>query len=482
MGDPKGFLKVGRVEEGDRAIDERVRDWHEVHLAAPMDQVRSQASRCMDCGIPFCHQGCPLGNLIPEWNDLVHRGRLDEAVRRLLATNNFPEVTGRVCPAPCEASCVLNIREEPVTIKTVERTIADYAFAAATSDGGPLRPRPAARLTGKRVAVIGSGPAGLAAAQQMARVGHGVVVFERDDRVGGLLRYGIPDFKMEKAIIDARVTQMRSEGVTFRTGVAIGSDVRGDQLRRDFDAVVLALGARTPRDLPVPGRELPEVHFAMDYLVQQNRRVAGDAEDEARAILATGKHVIVIGGGDTGSDCVGTALRQGAASVTQLELMPRPALVRVPNNPWPEWPLVLRTSSSQEEGADRDWSVSTRSFRAESGRLVSLEATRVFLEGGKMRPVPDGDLSLPCGLALLAMGFTGPERGGIVEQLGVALDPRGNVRTDASGATSVRGVFAAGDASRGQSLVVWAIADGRRVAAGVNAWLEQQPVAHAVGA
>jgi glutamate synthase (NADPH) small chain len=471
MGDPKGFLKVSRVEEDERAIDERVHDWHELVLAASSDQVQGQASRCMDCGIPFCHQGCPLGNLIPEWNDLVHRGRIDEAVRRLLATNNFPEVTGRVCPAPCEASCVLNIREEPVTIKTIERTIADHAFATALSEGGALRPEPPTERTGKRVAVVGSGPAGLAAAQQLARAGHEVVLFERDDRIGGLLRYGIPDFKMEKGIIDARVVQMRAEGVTFRAGVAVGLDLKGAQLLSDFDATVLTMGSRTPRDLPVPGRELEGVHFAMDFLVQQNRRIAGDAERAESPILATGKHVIVIGGGDTGSDCVGTSLRQGAASVTQLELMPRPALVRVPNNPWPEWPLVLRTSTSQEEGMDRDWSVSTRNFRGEGGRVVSLEATRVVLEGGKMRPVPESDLSLPCDLALLAMGFVGPERGGIVDQLGVVLDSRGNVRTDASGATSVPGVFAAGDTSRGQSLVVWAIADGRRVAAGVDAWL-----------
>ena len=479
MGDPKGFLKVPRVEEDDREVDERVHDWQEVHLAASSEHVRAQASRCMDCGIPFCHQGCPLGNLIPEWNDLVHRGRLDEAVRRLLATNNFPEVTGRVCPAPCEASCVLNIREEAVTIKTIERTIADYAFSTALSDGGALRPQPAARQTGKRLAIVGSGPAGLAAAQQLARAGHAVVVFERDDRIGGLLRYGIPDFKMEKGIIDARVTQMRAEGVIFRTGTAVGPDLGGEQLLREFDAVVLALGARAPRDLPVPGRDLRGVHFAMEYLVQQNRRVAGDAENAETAILATGKHVIVIGGGDTGSDCVGTALRQGAASVTQLELMPRPALVRIPNNPWPEWPLVLRTSSSQEEGAERDWAVSTRSFLGEGGRVVSLEAARVVLDGGKVRPLPGSDLSLPCGLALLAMGFVGPERSGIVEELGVGLDARGNVRTDASGATSVRGVFATGDTSRGQSLVVWAIADGRRVGAGVDAWLHEEPAARA---
>ena len=482
MGDPKGFLKVSRVEEDERPIDERVRDWRELIVAANADEVRSQASRCMDCGIPFCHQGCPLGNLIPEWNDLVHRGRLDEAVRRLHATNNFPEVTGRVCPAPCEASCVLNIRDEPVTIKTVERTIADHGFAVAMAHGGVLPPEPPKERTGKRVAVVGSGPAGMAAAQQLARAGHDVVLFERDDRIGGLLRYGIPDFKMEKAILDARIAQMQAEGVTFRAGVAVGLQVQGAQLLREFDAVVLTMGARAPRDLLVPGRELRGVHFAMEYLVQQNRRVAGDTVDAGEAILAGGKHVIVIGGGDTGSDCVGTAFRQGAKSVTQLELMPKPALVRVPNNPWPEWPLILRTSSSQEEGAGRDWAVSTRAFASEQGRVVSLEATRVVFEGGKMRALPGSDVSLPCDLALLAMGFVGPERAGIVDQLGVALDGRGNVKTDASGATSVAGVFAAGDASRGQSLVVWAIADGRRVAAGVDAWLRQAPAAKAANA
>jgi glutamate synthase (NADPH/NADH) small chain len=474
MGDPKGFLKVERVEEDDRPVEQRVQDWREIIVPAAEDEVRGQASRCMDCGIPFCHQGCPLGNLIPEWNDLVYRGKHAEAARRLAATNNFPEVTGRVCPAPCEASCVLNLRGEPVTIKTIERTIADAVFA-----GGALVPQPASERTGKRVAVVGSGPAGLAAAQQLARTGHDVVVFERDDRIGGLLRYGIPDFKMEKGILDARAAQMLAEGVTFRLGVAVGLEVRGEQLAHDFDAVVLTMGARAPRDLPIPGRELKGIHFAMEFLVQQNRRVAGDTVDPARAILAQGKHVIVIGGGDTGSDCVGTSLRQGAASVTQVELMPKPSLVRMPANPWPEWPLILRTSSSQEEGCDRDWAVSTRSFRGEGGKVVGLEAVRVVLEQGKVKPIPGTELSLPCDLALLAMGFVGPERHGVIEQLGLALDPRGNVRTDASGATSVPGVFAAGDAARGQSLVVWAIADGRRVAAGVDAWLRHAPMARA---
>ena len=441
MGDPKGFLKVSREEEDERAIEDRVRDWRELVVAASDAQIRAQASRCMDCGIPFCHQGCPLGNLIPEWNDLVHRGKLDVAAARLLATNNFPEVTGRVCPAPCEASCVLNMREEPVTIKTIERTIADHLMG-----GDALAPQPSSFRTGKSVAVVGSGPAGMAAAQQLARAGHDVVLFERDDRIGGLLRYGIPDFKLEKGILDARVAQMTAEGVRFRTGVDVGADVTGEGLSSEFDAVILTMGARAPRDLPIPGRDLPGVHFAMDFLVQQNRRVAGDAEPLLAAtgtISAKGKHVVVIGGGDTGSDCVGTSVRQAAASVTQLELMPKPALVRLPTNPWPEWPLILRTSSSQEEGAERDWAISTRAFRGEAGRLVALEAVRVVLEAGKPRPIPGTETSIPCELALLAMGFVGPERAGLVEQLGLELDARGNVRTNAAGATSTPGVFAA---------------------------------------
>jgi glutamate synthase (NADPH/NADH) small chain len=474
MADPKGFLKVAREEEDERPIEERVQDWREIVEKATGDQVRLQASRCMDCGIPFCHQGCPLGNLIPEWNDLIYRGKHGEAAKRLLSTNNFPEVTGRVCPAPCEASCVLNLRGEPVTIKTVERTIADEIFMS------PLVPQVPSMRTGKAVAVVGSGPAGLAAAQQLARAGHDVVLFERDDRIGGLLRYGIPDFKMEKGIIDARMEQMRTEGVRFKPGVAVGVDLSGDELLRDFDAVLLTMGARAPRDLPVPGRELDGVHFAMDFLTQQNRRVAGDATIPGKPLLAGDKHVVVIGGGDTGSDCVGTSLRQGAKSVTQIELMPKPPLTRMPQNPWPEWPLVLRTSSSQEEGAERDWAISTRSFRGEGGRVVALEALRVKLEGGKVTPIAGGEIEIPCDLALLAMGFVGPERAGVVEQLGLALDARGNVKTDASGATSVPRVFAAGDVSRGQSLVVWAIADGRRGAAGVDAYLRQRSFARAV--
>jgi glutamate synthase (NADPH/NADH) small chain len=477
MGDPRGFLKVPRVEEDERPVEERLHDWREIVVSATVEQVGTQASRCMDCGIPFCHQGCPLGNLIPEWNDLVHRGNAAEATRRLLATNNFPEVTGRVCPAPCEASCVLNIQGEPVTIKTIERTIADHQFAA----DGSLAPRPPLSRTGKRVAVVGSGPAGLAAAQQLARAGHDVVLFERDDRIGGLLRYGIPDFKMEKGILDARVAQMVQEGVTFRTGVDVGTKLGAVELRRDFDAVVLCLGSRIPRDLPVEGRQLSGVHFAMPFLEQQNRRLAGDEVPADVAITASGKRVVVIGGGDTGSDCVGTSLRQGAASVTQIELMPKPSLVRISSNPWPEWPLILRTSSSQEEGAERDWAISSRAFRSEGGKVAGIETVRVVFESGKLSPVAGTESTIPCELVLLAMGFVGPERP-IATELGLTLDARGNIRTDAAGATNVEGVFAAGDASRGQSLVVWAIADGRRVAAGVDRWLRRPSLARAANA
>jgi glutamate synthase (NADPH/NADH) small chain len=480
MGDPRGFLKVARAKGKDRPVEERSAHWHEFTDPPPRADLEAQASRCMDCGIPFCHSpveragaqpgGCPLGNLIPEWNDLVYRGRMDDAVARLEETNNFPEVTGRVCPAPCEAACVLNIEETPVTIKDIERAIADHAFAR------PLVPRVPARRTGKRVAVVGSGPAGLAAAQELARAGHDVHVYERDDRIGGLLRYGIPDFKLEKAPIDRRMEQMNAEGVTFHAGVDVGGALGADELRARHDAVVLAMGARAPRDLPVPGRELGGVFFAMDFLVQQNKRVAGDVVSEG-SILATGKRVVVLGGGDTGSDCVGTSIRQSAASVVQLELMPRPSLVRAPSNPWPEWPLVLRTSSSHEEGAGgvlaRDWAVMTKRLVARPGsnEVAALEAVRVEVKGGKLAEVAGSTFEIPCDLALLAMGFVGPEKAGLVQALGVALDGRGNVVSGVDGATSVPGVFAAGDVSRGQSLVVWAIADGRRVARGVEAWL-----------
>ncbi len=454
MGDPRGFLKVERKKERERAVGDRVKDWSELTIPESDHEVRAQASRCMDCGIPFCHNGCPLGNIIPEFNDLVFAGRMDEAAARLHETNNFPEVTGRVCPAPCEASCVLSLDGAPVTIKSIERVIADHVM---TRD---LVPRLASKHSGKRVAIVGSGPAGLAAAQELARAGHDVTVFERDDRLGGLLRYGIPDFKMEKTMVDRRIEQMRAEGVRF----VCDAEVTAETLA-PFDATVLAMGARRPRDLPIAGRELAGVHYAMDFLTQQNRRVAGDRVADEGAILATGKRVAVIGGGDTGSDCVGTSVRQGALSVVQLELMPKPSLVRMPDNPWPEWPLVLRTSSSQEEGAERDWAVATRALSGESGKVTHIDAVRVGSVTAESAPET---LKIPCELVLLAMGFVGPEQGGLIAELGLALDARGNVRSDASGATSAAKIFAAGDVSRGQSLVVWAIADGRRVAAGVE--------------
>jgi glutamate synthase (NADPH) small chain len=466
MGRPRGFLEIDRVKAPDRPIGERVRDWREFSLPLAEPKLRDQGARCMDCGIPFCHDGCPLGNLIPDWNDHVYNGRWDAARRALEATNNFPEVTGRVCPAPCEASCVLNLESVPVTIKTIERAIADRET---------FTPWPAKHKTGKRVAVIGSGPAGLAAAQQLARRGHDVVVFEKDDRVGGLLRYGIPDFKLEKELIEKRVAQMRAEGVTFSTGICAGVDVTGEELREKYDAIVLCGGAMKPRDLPVEGRGLDGIHFAMEFLTQQNRRVAGDSI-AAREILATGKRVVVLGGGDTGSDCVGTALRQGAASVTSLELLPRPPDVRAPQNPWPEWPLVHRTSSSHEEGGERHFAIMTRRFAGEHGLVRGLEAVRVELRERKIVELPGTEHVIPCELVLLAMGFTAPVSNGLFEQLGVALDARGNVAAN-GGRTNVTGVFAAGDMARGQSLVVWAIAEGRRAAAAVDEFLCKQSVA-----
>jgi glutamate synthase (NADPH/NADH) small chain len=462
MADPKGFLKVKRHKPSERPASERIADSHEFVLEPSEADLRAQASRCMDCGIPFCHQGCPLGNVIPEFNDLVWRGKMADAVRVLHETNNFPEVTGRVCPAPCEAACVLNIDNVPVTIKDVERNIANAAFASTDA----LEPLIARHRSGKRVAVVGSGPSGLAAAQQLARAGHDVVVFERDDRLGGLMRYGIPDFKMEKGMLDRRLDQIRAEGVELRTGVSpTKKELEG------YDATILCIGARVPRDLTVPGRELGGVHFAMEFLAAQNAKVAGD--DVPGQVLATGKHVIVIGGGDTGSDCVGTSNRQGAAGVVQLELMPKPPLTRMPDNPWPAWPLVYRTSSSQEEGCAREFAIQTRALLPDASgkRVAKLQAVHVEIVGGAVREIPGTELELPADLVLLAMGFTGPEKEGLVEELGVALDARGNIVSDAAGRTSVPNVFAAGDASRGQSLVVWAIADGRRVAAAVDAVL-----------
>ena len=463
MGKLRGFLEHQRIKPASRPTTERVRDYREFVLPLAEAPLREQGARCMDCGIPFCHDGCPLGNLIPDWNDHVYRGRWEGALQALHATNNFPEVTGRVCPAPCEASCVLNLENSPVTIKTIERSIIDRAF-----EMGLVQPRPATIRTGRRIAVVGSGPAGLAAAQQLSRKGHEVTVLEKSDRVGGLLRYGIPDFKLEKIVIDRRLEQMSAEGVTFKTGVHCGVDVTGEELRMQYDAVVLAGGAMRPRDLTVPGRELDGVHFAMEFLMQQNRRVAGETVEHS--ILATGKRVVILGGGDTGSDCVGTSLRQGAAHVLSLEILPRPPDERAAANPWPQWPLIYRTSSSHEEGGERDFAVMTkRVLGDEHGRVRALEAVRVDLAGGKIAPREGSEFEIPCELVLLAMGFVGPVKEGLLDQLGVALDGRGNVATRQS-RTSVPGVFAAGDMARGQSLVVWAIAEGRRAAAAVDAW------------
>lgn len=465
MSDPRGFLKLSRKKERERPAAERIQDWREVTIPSAIEDVREQASRCMDCGVPFCHQGCPLGNLVPEWNELTMEGQLDEAVVRLARTNNFPEITGRVCPAPCEASCVLNLEGTPVTIKRVERALADHEFSR------DLVPVVAETRTGKRIAIIGSGPAGLAAAQQLAREGHDVTVFERDDRIGGLLRYGIPDFKLERVVLDRRLDQMRAEGVAFVTSKApTKADLSG------FDASILAMGARAPRELSVPGRAFDGVHFAMPFLEQQNRRVAGDTVPGDSAILATGKRVVVIGGGDTGADCVGTCIRQGAANVLQLEIMPRPNDSRLPGNPWPEWPLILRSSTSHDEGANRDWAVMTVSLKGDqaANQITALQAVRVTFEGGAIKQEAGSEHEIPCDLVLLAMGFVGPEREGIVHELGLALDARGNVKSDAEGRTNIERIFAAGDVSRGQSLVVWAIADGRRVAKGVSRALRER--------
>ena len=468
MGKATGFLEYQRELPGRRPPAERIRDWFEIYQPFPEENLRRQGARCMDCGVPFCHSGCPLNNLIPDWNDLVYRGKWRDAARQLHSTNNFPEFTGRVCPAPCEAACVLGIVEPPVTIKQIEKTIADRAFA-----DGAIKPEPAAAPSGKRVAVIGSGPAGLAAAQQLARAGHGVTVFEKNDRIGGLLRYGIPHFKMEKHLIDRRIEQMRAEGVKFRVNAHVGADVQVEDLRRQFDAVLLAGGAEQPRDLPVAGRELKGIHFAMEFLPQQNRRNEGDTVPEDRAILATGKRVVIIGGGDTGADCLGTCHRQGALSVTQFELLPKPPDERSALTPWPLWPLQLRVETSHEEGGARDWSVMTERFTGDAqGRVTRLHAVRVG-PPPKFERIAGTEFTLDADLVLLAMGFTGPVKNGLIEQLGVILDGRGNVQTDENHMTSVDGVFAAGDMRRGQSLVVWAIAEGRRAAAGIDTYLRR---------
>ena len=463
-------MEYARVDPSKRPVGERVKDYREFELPVIQDELKVQGARCMDCGIPFCNTGCPLGNLIPDWNDHVYRGDMAAALDSLHSTNNFPEVTGRICPAPCEASCVLNINDDPVSIKLIERSIADTAW-----ENHRVVPRPAQRSTGKTVAVVGSGPAGLAAAQQLARAGHSVTVFERSDRIGGLLTYGIPDFKMEKNLVHRRVEQMKAEGVDFRTGIDIGVDMSARELKQNYDAVCLAGGSRKPRDLPVPGRELSGIHFAMDFLEQQNRRVAGDTVPDSVAILATGRKVVVIGGGDTGSDCIGTSNRQGAVSVTNFEIMPRPPDDPSPTTPWPLWPLMLRTSSSHDEGVSRDFAVSTVRFTADAnGHVSGIDCVRVEMKEGRFQPIAGSEFHVPADLVLLAMGFVHPVHEGMLTELGVKLDARGNVKVDADFMSSEPGIFAAGDMQRGQSLVVWAIADGRKAAAGIDQYLVGQ--------
>jgi glutamate synthase (NADPH) small chain len=465
MADPRGFLTTEREVPKTRPVFLRLRDWREVYDEFEGQRLEKQAGRCMDCGIPFCHQGCPLGNLIPEWNTLVWRQDWRDASERLHATNNFPEFTGTLCPAPCETACVLGINDDPVTIKRVEISIIDRAW-----DEGWVTPQVPETRTGKKVAVVGSGPAGLAAAQQLTRAGHDVVVLERADAIGGLLRYGIPEFKMEKWRLDRRLDQMRAEGTEFRVDVNVGVDVTVEELRASYDAVVLAGGATAWRDLPIPGRSLKGVHQAMEYLPPANKVARGELDRSP--IHAEGKHVVVIGGGDTGADCVGTAHRQGAASVTQLEIMPRPPETRAATNPWPTYSMVYRVSSAHEEGGERVYAVSTVEFQGdEDGAVQSLELVEVAFEAGKFVPVEGTERVIPAQLVTLAMGFLGPEREGLIEALGVELDPRGNVARDRSFATTVDGVFVAGDMGRGQSLIVWAIAEGRSAAAGVDAYL-----------
>jgi len=475
MGKITGFLEIERAERPAEKPEARINNYKEFVHNLPAPEVAKQAARCMDCGIPFCHNGCPVNNLIPDWNNLVYRDQWRTASESLHSTNNFPEFTGRICPAPCEASCTLNIIDSPVTIKTIECQIVDRAW-----EEGWIQPVMAPRKTGKTVAVVGSGPAGMAAAQQLARAGHSVTLFEKSDRIGGLLRYGIPDFKMEKHLIDRRMRQMEAEGVVFRTNVEVGVTVSMDMLQADYDAVVLSGGAEDPRDLAVAGREMEGIHFAMDFLVQQNKRVAGDPEAKAApngTLSAKGKHVVVIGGGDTGSDCVGTSNRHGAASVTQFEIMPQPPVKENKQLVWPDWPMKLRTSSSHQEGCERDWSVQTKRAIGENGKITALECVRVdwqLGDGGKMNlvEVPGSEFTLKADLVLLAMGFVGPRKAGLVEQSGVELDARGNVKAPLTNyQTSKSKIFACGDMRRGQSLVVWAIREGRQCARGVDEFL-----------
>ncbi len=475
MGKVTGFLEFERQDRGYEAPESRVKNWQEFVKPLPDDELGRQAARCMACGIPYCHNGCPVNNLIPDWNDLVYREQWEAAVTTLHSTNNFPEFTGRICPAPCEAACTLNIEDTPVTIKTIECAIVDHGWRE-----GLITPQASEAKTGKKVAVVGSGPAGLACSQQLARAGHDVTLFEKNDRIGGLLRYGIPDFKLEKWLIDRRMEQMQAEGVSFRTGVEVGNDLPMHGLLTDFDAVALTGGAEHPRDLEVEGRQLDGIHFAMDFLIQQNKRSAGDSEEVAApngTLSAKDKHVVVIGGGDTGSDCIGTSRRQGATSITQLEIMPRPPEHEDKAMTWPDWPLKMRTSSSQEEGAERDWSVVTKRAVGANGKVEAIECVRVEWTKDntgrtQMNEVEGSEFRLEADLVLLAMGFLGPRRKGMINQSGVALDPRGNVRADTLDYhTSVEKVFAAGDIRRGQSLVVWAIREGRQCARAVDEYL-----------
>jgi glutamate synthase (NADPH/NADH) small chain len=471
MGKATGFIEIARSKHPVRPIVQRLNDWREVYEPYPEAGLKNQAARCMDCGIPFCHSGCPLGNLIPDWNDLVYRNHWRMAIDRLHSTNNFPEFTGRLCPAPCEGACVLGISNDPVTIKSIEVSIVDRAF-----DEGWIAARPPSRRTGKRVAVVGSGPAGLAAADQLNRAGHLVTVFERADRSGGLLRYGIPAFKLEKRVLDRRLALLEEEGVSFRTSCNVGVDVPVTELRGEFDAIVLAGGSTRPRDLPVPGRDLGGIHFAMEYLPLQNRRNEGDAIADEQFITANNKHVVIIGGGDTGADCLGTAHRQGALAVHQLELLPRPPEGRAAGNPWPLWPNIFRVSTAHEEGGDRLYAVATQRFDDDGhGRVASLQANKVEMvsRDGRVefKPVEGSEFEIKAELVLLAMGFLGPERNGMLDALGVKMTDRGTVWRDEQWMTSVPGVFAAGDMQRGQSLIVWAIAEGRSCARGVDAFL-----------
>ena len=468
MGKPTGFLEHERAHAHRRPIAERLRDWHEVEAEPAVAETRDQAGRCMDCGVPFCTQGCPLGNPIPDFADAVYRDRWHDAYRQLASTNDFPEFTGRICPAPCEGSCVLNIDNAPVTIEALERAIAERAFAE-----GWVTPHPPLRRTGKRIAVVGSGPAGLAAASQLNQAGHTVIIYEAAARAGGLLRYGIPDFKLGKSVIDRRLDLLRAEGIEIRTGVAVGRNPTWTQLRTDHDALVLAIGAQRARDLAIPGRDLAGITFAMDYLTAQNEVVGGERPSHPASV--EGKHVIILGGGDTGSDCLGTALRQRAASVTQIELVPPPPIGRAADNPWPQWPLVFRTSSSQEEGGAREFGFRTTHLEGDAGRVVALHGIKVERKAGQLVDIAGTEMRLPCDALILALGFTGPDTSSLVDQLAIRLDARGNI--DGRYATNVPGVFVAGDARRGASLVVWAIAEGRECARAVDARLRGQRAA-----